>query len=619
MLNSEPEIQYVALRNIDLIVQKHSGVLEKDVKVFFCKYNDPIYVKLEKLEIMIKLVSERNIDTVLSEFKEYATEVDVEFVRKSVRAIGRCAIKLERAAQRCINTLLELIETKVNYVVQEAIIVIKDIFRKFPNKYEAIIGTLCQNLETLDEPEAKASMIWIIGEYADRIENATELIGLFIDTFHDEATQVQLQLLTATVKLFLRRPTEAQDLVKKVLNMSTDESDNPDLRDRGYIYWRLLSSNVQAAKNVILAEKPTITEDSSALSKQLLDELMPHIGTLSSVYQKPPELFVPEYKKKTKAVTPLAEKEDDEDGGEVEQVDLAVAPAQEDTMDDILGLGDAKPTQTTTQPTKPAPPKQQDSGLLDMDDFLGGGNTAPAPKPVAATAPVKKNLLLPAAKGNGLAIYGAVVRKQGQILYDLTLENQGTVALNGFAAKFNKNSFGLGAAGPVQARAIAPGDKCDAILPLGYKPEYTDKLANLLQVAVKLNQADGGAPVVYFQDKFPITSLFTEDGRLAQTQFGAGWGKLEQGHMITINASSGNPEVVKGKLESRNVFFVSSTNNAGQANLYFSGKMPYRDATVTVLVEVVVFNGSNTVQVNTKATNKEFVPLFEEDVTSILQ
>ena len=69
------------------------------------------------------------------EFKEYATEVDVDFVRKAVRAIGRCAIKLERAAERCISVLLELIKIKVNYVVQEAIIVIKDIFRRYPNTY----------------------------------------------------------------------------------------------------------------------------------------------------------------------------------------------------------------------------------------------------------------------------------------------------------------------------------------------------------------------------------------------------------------------------------------------------------------------------------------------------
>ena len=55
----------------------------------------------------------------------YATEVDVDFVRKSVRAIGRCAIKVEAAAERCVSTLLDLIQTKVNYVVQEAIVVIK--------------------------------------------------------------------------------------------------------------------------------------------------------------------------------------------------------------------------------------------------------------------------------------------------------------------------------------------------------------------------------------------------------------------------------------------------------------------------------------------------------------
>jgi vesicle coat complex subunit len=58
-------------------------------------------------------------------FYRYASEVDVDFVRKSVRAIGRCAIKIEEASERCINVLLDLINTGINYVVQEAIVVIK--------------------------------------------------------------------------------------------------------------------------------------------------------------------------------------------------------------------------------------------------------------------------------------------------------------------------------------------------------------------------------------------------------------------------------------------------------------------------------------------------------------
>ena len=42
--------------------------------------------------------------------------------------------------------------------MQEAIIVIKDIFRKYPNKYESIISTLCENLDSLDEPEARLAV-----------------------------------------------------------------------------------------------------------------------------------------------------------------------------------------------------------------------------------------------------------------------------------------------------------------------------------------------------------------------------------------------------------------------------------------------------------------------------
>lgn len=33
--------------------------------------------------------------------------------------------KVEQSAERCVATLLELIQTKVNYVVQEAVVVIK--------------------------------------------------------------------------------------------------------------------------------------------------------------------------------------------------------------------------------------------------------------------------------------------------------------------------------------------------------------------------------------------------------------------------------------------------------------------------------------------------------------
>lgn len=58
------------------------------MKVFFCKFNDPVYVKLEKIDVLVKVSDKKNADVILNELKEYSQDMDMELVRKSVRAIG---------------------------------------------------------------------------------------------------------------------------------------------------------------------------------------------------------------------------------------------------------------------------------------------------------------------------------------------------------------------------------------------------------------------------------------------------------------------------------------------------------------------------------------------------
>lgn len=213
-------------------------------------------------------------------------------MRRAIRAIGQTAIKIEAAAERCVHVLLELIATRVSYVVQEAVVVVKDIFRKYSGRFEGVLPTLCANLDELDEPEAKASLIWMLGEYCEQLENADELLTGFLTTFTEEAYTVQLQTLTAIVKLFLKRPEVANDLVQRVLNTATKSVDNPDIRDRAYIYWRLLSTDAAAAKGIVLAARPPIALPVSSVSPALLDELIGEIATLASVYAKPAATFV---------------------------------------------------------------------------------------------------------------------------------------------------------------------------------------------------------------------------------------------------------------------------------------------------------------------------------------
>uniref|UniRef100_Q5SVG5 AP complex subunit beta n=1 Tax=Mus musculus TaxID=10090 RepID=Q5SVG5_MOUSE len=609
LLSAEPELQYVALRNINLIVQKRPEILKHEMKVFFVKYNDPIYVKLEKLDIMIRLASQANIAQVLAELKEYATEVDVDFVRKAVRAIGRCAIKVEQSAERCVSTLLDLIQTKVNYVVQEAIVVIKDIFRKYPNKYESVIATLCENLDSLDEPEARAAMIWIVGEYAERIDNADELLESFLEGFHDESTQVQLQLLTAIVKLFLKKPTETQELVQQVLSLATQDSDNPDLRDRGYIYWRLLSTDPVAAKEVVLAEKPLISEETDLIEPTLLDELICYIGTLASVYHKPPNAFVEGGRGVVhKSLPPRTASSESTESPETapagapagDQPD--VIPAQGDLLGDLLNLDLGPPVS--------GPPLAASSVQMGAVDLLGGGldsligdsnfgapsaSVAAAPAPARLGAPISSGLSdlfdltsgvgtlsgsyvapkavwLPAMKAKGLEISGTFTRQAGSISMDLQLTNKALQVMTDFAIQFNRNSFGLAPAAPLQVHVpLSPNQTVEISLPLNTVGSVLKmEPLNNLQVAVKNN-----IDVFYFSTLYPLHVLFVEDGKMDRQMFLATWKDIanENEAQFQIRDCPLNTEAASNKLQSSNIFTVAKRNVEGQDMLYQSLKL----------------------------------------------
>eukprot|EP00164_Ancoracysta_twista_P004132 GFYU01005549.1.p1 GENE.GFYU01005549.1~~GFYU01005549.1.p1 ORF type:complete len:929 (+),score=345.40 GFYU01005549.1:52-2838(+) len=620
LLSAEPEIQYVALRNINLIVQKKPTVLAQDTKVFFCKYNDPVYVKMEKLEIMIKLANDRNIDPMLLEFKEYATEVDVDFVRKSVRAIGRCAIKLKSAAERCINVLLELIETKVNYVVQEAIVVIKDIFRKYPNRYESIIEALCANLDTLDEPEAKASMIWIIGEYAERIANADELLETFLEGFHDENSQVQLSLLTSTVKLFLKKPGETQEMVQRVLTLATEESDNPDLRDRGYVYWRLLSTDPEAAKAVVLSEKPVITDDTSNLEPAALDMLINNISTLASIYHKPPESFVSKVRVAVQNIGPgIIQEEEEVVASSTEgQMGGAPAPAPSGGVVDLLGMDDMGSAPAPT----PAP-----VAANPMADIMGGGAPAAAPAMggmdtgmdffnAPAAKPVSRKVYLNPNDHKGLQLSGCILRKDGKVTFDFLFENKSQQPMGDFAVQFNKNSWAIAPAAPLAVPTpLLPSQSAEVKLVCVTNGPLSPGPPNMMvQVAVKNN-----VDVFYFEETVPLEALFVEDGKLERDDFLQKWKSIpdEQEHSKQITGiPSDNPDLVQQKFGSYNVFFIARRQVGEQDILYMSLKTSNN---IVILLELTFVPGSGSVKCCCKTPVAQVVPFFEETVERLLK
>lgn len=300
-----------------------------------------------------------------------------------------------------------------------------------------------------------------------------------------------------------------------------------------------MSTDPAAAKEVVLADKPLISEETDLLEPTLLDELICHISSLASVYHKPPTAFVEGRSAGIRKSLPTRQGSTDE----VVQQEPTVIPSQDSLIGDLLSMdigGSVPPVATTTQP-----PSSVD--LLDV--LLGSGDvasvtattTTPAPSttgllgdifgltstPIMYTPP--KACWLPAEKGKGLEIWGTFSRRNGQITMDLTFTNKAMQAMNGFAIQFNKNSFGVAPGAPLQIGALQPGQSLEHNLPLNTTgPVQRMDPLTTLQVAIKNN-----VDVFYYACQMPLQVLFTEDGQLDKRVFLSTWKDIPSANEVS--------------------------------------------------------------------------------------
>ncbi|RNF08089.1 putative beta-adaptin 1 [Trypanosoma rangeli] len=290
------EVRYAVFRNIRLLLKTSlNSFFKHHLSIFFVKYDDPIYIKLEKSELLLELADTEVGEIVLAEFATYVTDADEELVRKAVRSIGFLAAKVEPLAEQCVEKLLGLMDTGISHVVQDTAVVVQTVLRRYPNHFGRVVNKLCEVLDELKSPEAKAAVVWVIGDYAERVENAGDILEMSLETFHTQPEIVQLALLTAVVKIYLHSDAGQLEcntnFLQRVLLMVT-HSPLPDVRDRAFMYWRLVSSDREAAKKLVLTlAKGTSFVMENTMEKHWLQSFLLEVGSLASVLHRPPHLI----------------------------------------------------------------------------------------------------------------------------------------------------------------------------------------------------------------------------------------------------------------------------------------------------------------------------------------
>lgn len=92
--------------------------------------------------------------------------------------------------------------------------------------------------------------------------------------------------------MFIKYPDEFETLISELLSVATEEVDNPDVRDRAFIYWRMLSTDPAKTKNVVFGYRPQAKDNDKLMDPRFLNDMMKSLGYTSSLYEKrPDELF----------------------------------------------------------------------------------------------------------------------------------------------------------------------------------------------------------------------------------------------------------------------------------------------------------------------------------------
>ncbi len=79
---------------------------------------------------------------------------------------------------------------------------------------------------------ARASILWLIGEYSDRIPKiAPDVLRKMAKLFCEEEDIVKLQTINLAVKLYLINPKQTSLLLQYILNLAKYDQ-NYDIRDR---------------------------------------------------------------------------------------------------------------------------------------------------------------------------------------------------------------------------------------------------------------------------------------------------------------------------------------------------------------------------------------------------
>ncbi|CAD6583371.1 MAG: AP-3 complex subunit beta [Tremellales sp. Tagirdzhanova-0007] len=258
-----PEIAVLTWDVIASIVEERPRLFASEHSDFFVHASDTVPVKLLKIKAMIALVSPESASASVREFKHYVRSSENQVSEEAVRAIGYCVRAQPSVAAAGLSALMRLLRSRRDTLVAQAVIVLKSVILSRASSSSSalpdpqrLVARLARQLDGITNPQARASVFWLVGQFAASDGSGDGLIGLGwqgvvswvpdvlrkgVKAFVDESLLAKLQILTLATKLLVLAPTEPQLLViSQYLSTLARYDADYDVRDRSRFLHSLL-------------------------------------------------------------------------------------------------------------------------------------------------------------------------------------------------------------------------------------------------------------------------------------------------------------------------------------------------------------------------------------------
>ncbi|KAK3307281.1 AP-3 complex subunit beta-like protein [Chaetomium strumarium] len=209
LLRGAQDIQQVALFNIVSICLGQPAEFVKYATHFLVRGTDtqPVWeLKLELLTLIFPHAPQHVKSLILNELEHFSRGSNKTLIREAVRAIGRCAQTDSATAPRCLRLLLSQITSLDGTLAAESLTVIRHLIQQDPTAHVATVIRLAKNLDSATDPQARATIIWLVGEFSglngeDNI--AADVLRILLKDFASESEVAKRQIVLLGAKVYL--------------------------------------------------------------------------------------------------------------------------------------------------------------------------------------------------------------------------------------------------------------------------------------------------------------------------------------------------------------------------------------------------------------------------------